>query len=304
MEQGTEQGACAGCGRPLPRVGRFCTNCGLLVGATPPAPDPAPEPEPEPAAPESLARSAPDEPEDDHPGPAGPVGAGARGLLPVAAVILALLLVAGIGTWLMLGAGGDGGSPLDTDESSKPTKPLVTTPIPTSPSEDETDAVRTRTKPTQQRDDAEVAVPATAADGTGVDGSTVSFVGDNLLDGDPGTAWRMDGDGSDSTLTFTFPTSVALTKIGLINGYAKTEDGFDWYHGNRRVSSVQWVLDDGTTLDQRLGDSQRMQTIAVDRQPTTTLQLRLGDVSEPGTGAASRDYTAISDVTLVGVPEP
>ena len=39
----------------------------------------------------------------------------------------------------------------------------------------------------------------------------------------------------------------------------------DWYHGNRRVLRVQWIFDDGTTLDQTLGDTMTMQRLRTGR---------------------------------------
>ena len=72
----------------------------------------------------------------------------------------------------------------------------------------------------------------------------------------------------------------------------------DWYHGNRRIDSVEWVFDDGSTVSQDLGDTTDVQSVDVD-VTTTTITLRLVAVSEPGTGPASRDYTAISDLSLI-----
>ena len=130
------------------------------------------------------------------------------------------------------------------------------------------------------------------------------YVATNMVDGVPETTWRTTGDATGSTITFTFDEPTRLSELGLINGYAKVgQDGqgiLDWYHGNRRVLAVEWVLDDGTTVSQDLDDTTIVQTVAVKKVETQTVRLRLLEVSPPGKGRASRDYTAISDVRLFG----
>lgn len=151
---------------------------------------------------------------------------------------------------------------------------------------------------------ATVAVPRAAPSNNDVTGELVTFVGENLLDGNATTCWRMAGDASGSTITFTFAAPVTLTEVGLVNGYAKTSvddagRAFDWYHGNRRVLSVEWVVA-GQTFAQDLGDTTELQALAIDPVETSTVELRLTAVSPPGTGSTGRDYTAISDVRLTG----
>jgi hypothetical protein len=151
---------------------------------------------------------------------------------------------------------------------------------------------------------ATVSVPATAPPNQDVSGNPTTYDGDNMLDGVPETCWRMPGDGSGAEITVTLPRETHLRRVGLINGYAKTaEDAqgkeLDWYHGNRRVLSVEWVFDDGTTVSQDLDDTEAVQSVDVD-VTTTTVVLRLVSVSPPGAGRASRNYTAISDLSFVG----
>ena len=150
---------------------------------------------------------------------------------------------------------------------------------------------------------ATVAVPDTAPPGQDTEGKPVTYDGDNMLDGVPETTWRMAGDGTGQEITITLPQETTLSSVGLINGYAKNAVGpkggaVDWYHGNRRIDSVEWVFDDGSTVSQDLGDTTDVQSVDVD-VTTTTITLRLVAVSEPGTGPASRDYTAISDLSLI-----
>ena len=149
-------------------------------------------------------------------------------------------------------------------------------------------------------------VPATAPPNEDTSGNMVRYDARQMLDGVPTTCWRMAGDGTGSELTFDLAKQSSISRVGLINGYAKTAPGpggqqLDWYHGDRRLVTVEWSFDDGTTLTQQLGDSTKMQTVDLDHPVTTSsVQLRLVKVSAPGSGPAARDYTAISDVTLQG----
>lgn len=153
---------------------------------------------------------------------------------------------------------------------------------------------------------AAVQVPATAPPNQDVSGNMVRYDGRNMLDGVPQTCWRMIGDGTGKEITLTLAKSTRLTSVGMINGYAKTAHegpkALDWYHGNRRVLTVEWTFDDGKTVTQDLADTNRMQTVKVGPVTTRTVRLKLVSVSEPGRGPAARNNTAISDVSLVGAP--
>ena len=137
----------------------------------------------------------------------------------------------------------------------------------------------------------------------------MTFVAAHLLDGVPQTCWRMPGDGTGESITFSFDEPVEMTEVGLINGYAKTASdasgSYDWYAGNRRTLEVEWTFDDGTMVSQDLRQTRAMQTVTLqDGVVTEQVTMRLIEVSPPGTGPASRDYTAISEVTLRGAAAP
>lgn len=119
-----------------------------------------------------------------------------------------------------------------------------------------------------------------------------------MLDGDPSTAWRMDGDGRGAVLTFTLDTSRPITTLGLINGYAKTDPvtGEDRYAQNRRILHVTWSVG-GRTIEQDLIDGTRqVQAVTFPAVRSSTIRLRLDAVSLPGT--AQFDRTVISDVLI------
>jgi hypothetical protein len=147
--------------------------------------------------------------------------------------------------------------------------------------------------------EAVIEVPGTARDSSDNAGNPVSYSATNLVDGDPTTAWRMNGDASGTELILTWPDPRTITDVGLINGYAKLDaiGDDDRYGQNRRVLEVTWVFDDGTQVIQQLAEVQDMQRLTLDAPVTTSsVRLRLDDVSRPG----GRDYTALSELTVSG----
>ena len=248
----------------------------------------------------------PQEPDDDDRRAAPP-------WLPWAIVALVMLLVAVGGAWLLLSPGGD-------DDASEPASaPSASAP---QDSGDEPSTASSAAEETESAPPSESAPPGEPVDVAGqavattprnappnvdVAGNRTTYVAANMLDGRPDTCWRMAGDGTGSTITFALAAPTTLTRVGMINGYAKTSLSggrkLDWYVGHRRVLSAQWVFDDGTTVSQPLGSTKAMQTIDIGTPVTTSsVTLRLVSVSAPGTGRSARNYTAISEVSLVGTP--
>ena len=247
-------------------VGRFCTNCGHPVGA--PVPD------------DAFVPPAP-EPHDT----------GLPTWLPwVAGVVLVLLLGAVLTSCL----GDDEPAPEAREHRDGPTarpEPAATT-RPARPS----DVARF----------ARVSAPTAAAPTTDLDGDLVSYEARQMTDGVPQTCWRMPGDATGEVIEFRLREPTTLTRVGLVNGYAKVVadglDRVDWYPQNRRITVVQWVFDDGTIVSQDLALEPRMQVLRIDPVTTRTVRLRIVSVTEPAAGPLGRDYTPISDVALVGAP--
>ena len=218
---------------------------------------------------------------------------------------MTLVVVALLGGWLVV---------RDGDPETTATDPEVTQPEASdateepaaeeSPAEDPSPSEEPPAAPVDLTASATPEVPSTAPPSNDVDGEPVTFDAVNMMDADPATAWRMSGDGTGSTLTFTFPGPVTVSSVGLINGWAKTtvDDGgveYDWYHGNRRVVRAEWVVGD-QVFPQDLADTPSMQTLDIEPTSTTSIGLRLVEVSPPGTGSTGRDFTAVSDVSFFG----
>lgn len=222
-----------------------------------------------------------------------------------------LVFVAVLGAWLVVRDPGT--EPTATDpavtesegpgDAEEPAAEESPTEDP-SPSEEPPTSEEPPADPVDLTGSATPQVPETAPPSRDVDGTPVTFDAANMMDGDPATAWRMTGDGTGAMLTFTFPEAVTVSRVGVVNGWAKTTVGdggaeYDWYHGNRRLLRAEWVVGD-QVFPQDLADSTAMQTLDIEPTETTTIGLRLIEISPPGTGSTGRDFTALSDVSFLG----
>lgn len=272
---------CRVCGHRID-VGRFCLNCGTPIGGEP---HPDLKPEPSPAV-------MPDRQDGE-----------SRPLLAwLPALVIGLVLLAGAagaGAWLLGGANGDDSEPTAAElaaasrEAPPPSRPEKSEP----PRADEDEG---SPAPQDLIRFAVPNVPGTASPSRDTSRNPVRYDATNLIDGLPETAWRTPGDATGEEITLTFPEPAVLTRIGLVNGYAKKSGSFDWYAANRRIESITWTFDDGSSVGQDFTDDRAMQGIDIDPVTTTTITITIEAVSSPGAGGAVRDYTAISDVLLFG----
>lgn len=241
---------CRVCGAERQPQRNFCSACGT---AFPPievkhAPTPAPEAS---QAPNSVQRS------------------GSRRLFAYSLVMLAVLLAAVAGWWIL--AQRDEGSPLTSSETATPSPQLTLERIEPSPEvavggRDGSDqpmptATVTVTAtasavPTQLANVGPVAVRATAL--TACPNNLTSMGGgtgpERLVDGDTETGWRCDDrrdytEGNVNTtptvgqvIEFQFDDAVMVSGIEVVEGAAK--DAFRWCE-NGRLRQVQWDFGDG-----------------------------------------------------------
>lgn len=149
-------------------------------------------------------------------------------------------------------------------------------------------------------DTATFAAPATAPPTQDFDGNTVAYEASQMGDSSPATAWRMAGDATGQSITITLAETGVLSRVGLVNGYAKQVAGVNWYPNNRRVLSATWSFDDGTSVEQTFAERPTMQLLKVPPVQTGSVTLTITSVTPPGSGPLGRDYTAISEITLIG----
>ena len=251
---------------------------------TAPTPGPDPEPSPRRHVDETRRRGA------------------AAGWVPWVAGLTVMMTLAALGLWLLLGGEED---PAATEPVSDPVRTEQPSRDPRTPQGRATVQPLPEAEPGDLAGAATVRAPRPAPPTQDITGSPVTFAAGNLLDGVPETCWRMPGDGTGQSITFSFDEPVEVSEVGLVNGYAKTASDasgtYDWYAGNRRTLQVEWTFDDGTILTQDLSETREMQTVGLEEDVVTEqVTVRLIEVTPPGTGPASRDFTALSEVRLLG----
>ncbi|RYC05506.1 NADase-type glycan-binding domain-containing protein [Nocardioides zhouii] len=143
-------------------------------------------------------------------------------------------------------------------------------------------------------------VPGTAPPTTDFDGNLVAYEASQMQDGNLSTTWRTAGDASGQAVTITLPEPGVVSRVGLVNGYTKQVAGVDWYPNNRRILSVTWGFDDGTSVEQTFSERPGMQRLKVPPVETSTITITITAVTPPGSGNLGRDYTAISEVAVIG----
>jgi hypothetical protein len=321
MDGQTER--CAHCGTPATE-GRYCTNCGAELGTEPTDPRSWDSPtdtaervydvpataylaSSAPVATSAPAYSSGPQPAYLAPDPGGRRPGPGPGLwIGAAAVMLVVVLLGGF--LLFHGAGGGGGDATSATPplipksagTSRPPGSAAASSTPSSPSP----SLQVTGPPADVAGFAHASAPGHAPSGVDFAGRPVSYDAANLVDGRNDTCWRTPGDATGMELTFRLDQPTRLTRVGLVNGYAKVAyshgRAYDWYRGNRRVLSAEWIFDDGTTVTQHFGDSRTMQQTPIHPVTTSTVKLEITSVSRPGKGKAARNDTAISEVLLLG----
>lgn len=143
-----------------------------------------------------------------------------------------------------------------------------------------------------------LATSCTMPSGRDSAGRRVSYRAANVRDGKPRTAWRCAGDAVGEKIRIALPGGVAVGRVGLIPGYAKTDhrSSSDRYAENNRITRVRWILSDGVTVEQTLDGSptnRSLQTMRVPRTKTGRVTLEVLEVT-PG----PRGTTAISEIRI------
>ena len=277
-------------------MGRFCVNCGHPIGAPVPPDDPAADLVPPPPA-RAQRRWNPAEdllPFEDTSHAPSRGGLSGRAMLGwvVGAVLLVGLVFVLLRVFGVDGSAGTATDPASGQESAGAKDPAAEDPAAETP--------ETVGKAGNAMRGATFDVPTTAPETTDLDGSLVGYQATQMRDGVPATTWRMSGDGTGSVITITLRRPTVVSRVGLINGYAKQVSGVDWYPNNRRLLAVEWGFDDGSTLEQSLDERPILQRMEVPAVLTSQVTLTLTSVTPPGPGTLGRDYTAISEVAIIG----
>jgi hypothetical protein len=153
---------------------------------------------------------------------------------------------------------------------------------------------------------ASVSATCTSPPGQDSAGNRFDYRAEYAVDGDPGSAWRCDGDGVGQSLRLDLGAPRTLTRIDVVPGFAKTDpvDGSDRYAQCRRLAVVRFDFDD-TSVQQTFDtdplhrDAQTLRLPGVSTRHVTMTIL----ASVPGTGVAGGgaiDKVAVSTLSVVG----
>ncbi len=137
----------------------------------------------------------------------------------------------------------------------------------------------------------------TSKSGVDASGASVSYQVGNLVDGRAETTWRCDGAAVGEKITLDLGTDVAIGEVGLIPGYAKTDDETkaDRYAENNRITRVRWTIGD-TVVVQRMKGTAKDRSLRLVRVPRTSTDEVVLEILRVKKGP--RDTTAISEIQL------
>lgn len=134
-------------------------------------------------------------------------------------------------------------------------------------------------------------------------GQVITYEAANMLDGDLLTAWRTSGPAAGEAITFSFDAPQEVTRLGLVNGYAKTDPvtGEDRYQQGRRIIQVTWTVAGVQKTGTYEVDDSGVQYVELDEPVLAEgVDLYIEEVTPPGDSRF--DWTAISEVVLEGNP--
>jgi hypothetical protein len=139
-----------------------------------------------------------------------------------------------------------------------------------------------------------------AEDSLDASGETVTFVPANAVDGDPGTTWRVPGDGVGDYITLSWDEPVVVDTITVIPGYAKIDevDGTDRFYQNRRVVEAEISLDEDYTRTVTFADEPNPQAVDVPGVTASSVTVVILSTTDPG----ERDFAAVSEILVEGSP--
>lgn len=101
-----------------------------------------------------------------------------------------------------------------------------------------------------------------------------------LIDDDPGTIWRCEGDGVGDSITFTFEQGTSLVGVRLTNGNTVWPDS---YAAERRLLSVEWRFPDGSFFVQGLAANKaELQEVRFPAMVTGSVTMTVLASTDPG----------------------
>jgi len=90
-----------------------------------------------------------------------------------------------------------------------------------------------------------------------------------------------------------------VRSVGLVPGYDKFDPclGTERFEQFRRITSVRWTFDDGTSIDQVIDPVPAMASLRLPTpQVTSSVQMTVLDTTAPGDERL--DHTAVSEIAI------
>ena len=145
--------------------------------------------------------------------------------------------------------------------------------------------------------DVKAKASCTSPQGLDAAGAEVSYEAANLTDGVADTTWRCDGTAVGEKITLKLPDDLAIGEVGLIPGYAKTDEasGVDRYAENNRVKRVRWTIGD-TVVVQKIKTKPSDRSLRLLRVPRTETDEVVLEILAVKKGP--RNTTAISEIQV------
>jgi len=129
-----------------------------------------------------------------------------------------------------------------------------------------------------------------------------TYAAANAVDADDATAWCVEGDGVGQFLVLGFTGTVEVTQVALIPGYDKIDPatGEDRFAENRKIESVRFHFDDGSTVDRTFDPPTPDLAPTELGEPIPTRAIAIEVVRTSAPSAPNRDFTCISTVMVRG----
>jgi hypothetical protein len=144
-----------------------------------------------------------------------------------------------------------------------------------------------------------VSVSAVRDGSTDACGTPTSYQPELATDGSNDTAWMVPGDGSGQSITMHLAGPSTVRSVGLVPGYDKFDPclGTERFEQFRRITSVRWTFDDGTSIDQVIDPVPAMASLRLPTpQVTSSVQMTVLDTTAPGDERL--DHTAVSEIAI------
>lgn len=132
---------------------------------------------------------------------------------------------------------------------------------------------------------------------------TTNFQPPNLIDGDPTTAWRVEGNSAQDYVLFTFARTAVIQNIDIVPGYAKTDactPALNWCTINRVPKTIRVTFDGGSNVILNLKRVCEWQNFSFKPVETKTIRLTILDTYPSSDPKLQRDYTPISEIRVIG----